>query len=216
MKKLQSIKKFAVMVLSAMMVLTSLALPTFAAENKTATIKGVDSDATVVAYQFVEQNATTYKWQPKAWVGATELADKSGFEFTHGDTKYTYYYESTDYGSGTKDNKPALEALANKARTNPPTTQQAQKVTFTAGAATDGKADFTGTLNTLGSYIVIVDSNNTNVDSVTVYSPMVVSMAYAMDDMGTPDDDSDDQYTMQAGTILSVTAKSPPSSGLRR
>ena len=120
MKNLHYLKKFVVMVLAAMMTLSTFAMPTFAAENKVATIKGVEGSATVVGYQFVEQNSTDYKWKPLDWVGGTQLADDSGFKFTHGNQEYTYYYESTDYGSGAKDNKPALEALANKARTTTP------------------------------------------------------------------------------------------------
>ena len=197
MKNLHYFRKFAVLVMSAMMVLTTFALPTFAAENKLATIKGVEGSATVVGYQFVEQNSTNYKWKPLAWVGGNQLADDSGFKFTHGNQEYTYYYESTDYGSGAKDNKPALEALANKARTT--TVPAATKVAFTAKDSTAASTDFTSTLSKLGSYLVVVDSNNTDTDSVTVYSPMVVSLAYALDNMGTPDDPKDDEYTMQAG-----------------
>lgn len=203
MKNLHLIKKLVVMVLSLAMVMTTFAVPSFAAENKVATIKGVEGSATVTGYQFVEQNSTTYKWKPLGWVGGTNLTDDSGFTFTHGNQTYTYYYESTDYGSGAKDNKPALEALANKARTAASITS----VPFTAKNKNDKTTDFTGTLDKLGSYLVVVDSDNTDTDSVTVYSPMVVSMAYALDNMGTPNDPKDDEYTMQAGSFTVANAK---------
>ena len=207
MKNLHYLKKFVVMVLAAMMTLSTFAMPTFAAENKVATIKGVEDGATVVAYQFVEQNPTDYKWKPLKWVGGTELADKSGFKFTHGNQEYTYYYESTDYASGAKDNKPALEALAQKARTTTPVAADADaSKNIAVSFAQNANKDYTGTLPNLGSYVVIVDSNNTDTDSVTVYSPMVVSLAYALDDMGTTDP-KDDEYTMQAGSFTVAQAK---------
>lgn len=55
MKNLHYLKKFVVMVLAAMMTLSTFALPTFAAKDSQIIVKGVEKDATVTAYKIVEE-----------------------------------------------------------------------------------------------------------------------------------------------------------------
>lgn len=55
MKNLHYLKKFVVMVLAAMMTLSTFALPTFAAKDSQIVVKGVESGATVTAYKIVEE-----------------------------------------------------------------------------------------------------------------------------------------------------------------
>ena len=192
MKNLHYLKKFVVMVLAAMMTLSTFALPTFAADNSTATIKGVEYDATVTGYQFVEQDAKTSKWKPSEWVGAKENADKTGFTFKYGDpeVEYTYIYQ------GGSSNADALDALAYKAKTYSGD-KTINTVTFST-TATSGKGDFTGTLNSRGSYLVTAYSNNkvTGKKGITVYKPMVISKALKVGEDGKPYED--------AGTIDDV------------
>lgn len=199
MKNLQTLKKFAAIVVSAMMVLSTLALPTFAAkpDNTTATIKGVEYNATVTGYQFVEQDEQTSKWKPCAWVGGTALTGKDedkGFTFEYGGQTYTLMYD----GSG--DYAAALDALAYKAKTS---TGTINTVKFST-TAQSGTGDFTATLNKRGSYVVTAYSDNeaTGENGITVYKPMVVSRAVAVDE-------TDGKLYENAGTVDNVaTAKS--------
>lgn len=164
MKNLHYLKKFVVMVMAAMMTLSTFALPTFAAGGD-ATITGVEDGASVKAYQFITQDDSK-KWYPAGWLGATNV--KAGETFTvkdpyNGD-EAVFSIQSQDY------NKKALSIIANIARkkiadkeADAPT-----PVTFTGNEANGYK----GNLANKGAYVVLVDPE---AGKTTVYMPAMIS-----------------------------------------
>jgi len=159
MKNLHYLKKFVVMVLAAMMTLSTFALPTFAAAGD-ATVTGVEDGATVKAYQFITQNAKK-QWIPVDWLGATEKVDGQSFKVTdpYDSTKSaTYNITSTEY------NKEALAIIANIIRSK---TTEPASVTLTGNAANGYK----GNLANKGAYLVLVTPPS---GKTTVYMPAVI------------------------------------------
>lgn len=160
MKNLHYLKKFVVMVLAAMMTLSTFALPTFAAAGD-ATVTGVEDGATVKAYQFITQNENN-KWIPATWVGATEVKAGESFKVTdpYDSTKSaTFNVTSTEY------NKDALAIIANIIRSK---TTEPASVTLN-GNATNG---YKGNLANKGAYLVLVTPPS---GKTTVYMPAVIS-----------------------------------------
>ena len=77
MKNLHYLKKFVVMVLAAMMTLSTFALPTFAADGDM-TIKGVENNATVKGYKVVYQDTDT-QWKMTAAFGEYDETAKKWY-----------------------------------------------------------------------------------------------------------------------------------------
>ena len=164
MKNLQTLKKFAAIVVSAMMVLSTLALPTFAAaEDGDMTINGVESNATVKGYKVVYQDTDT-QWKMTKAFGEYKN-DK-------------WYVKGTDIEYKVDDetwtpDQTVLAALAALA---------SDDLTFEKNE-TDGNGiiTFTGDENGYvktgtekGSWLVLV----TPAAPGTIYNPMIVSRDY--------------------------------------
>ena len=96
---MKNLKKFVVMVLAAMMTLSTFALPTFAAQSTTLTVKGVDANATVKAYQVVTKDANN-NWKMVDDYGTPGTGDNAGKWFVKG-TQVEYNIE-----------EPSADALA--------------------------------------------------------------------------------------------------------
>jgi len=167
MKNLHYLKKFVVMVLAAMMTLSTFALPTFAA-GAPMTINGVtneagvfDKDADVVGYQVVSQNEKTGEW---------ELTDTFGYSEGTGKDK-KWYIKGTDpkieFKFNDKTWKPDADALAALAKL----AKGDGDITFTAN---ETAKTFVNTDETKGSWLVLVTPSQVG----TIYNPMIVSRDY--------------------------------------
>jgi len=179
MKNLHYLKKFVVMVLAAMMTLSTFAMPTFA-DGKAMTIKGVEYTekevngktvtTEVVGYQIVSKNDNN-EWVPNTDYLEEVKQTVDGKEKVTGwkvkGTNIAYPMPSptnTESPSGA-----ALQALAKIAQTKTKT------IDFTYVPA---DKNFVNTDDTKGSFLVLVKNNN----STETYNPMLVSR----DDTATP------------------------------
>lgn len=166
MKNLHYLKKFVVMVLAAMMTLSTFAMPTFAAVDD-AKVTGVEAGAVVTAYQFITQD-TNGKWIPCTWVGASAITAGDKFTVTDPYSGETAVYNIKDQTYDT--NKKALAILANIARANLADTNDKNDPTPTS--FTTNGTEATGKLNNKGAYLVLVDPPAAQ---ATVYKPAVIS-----------------------------------------
>ena len=191
MKNLHYLKKFVVMVLAAMMTLSTFAMPTFAASGTSTTLKveDVDSGATVSAYKVVDKDANG-NWKMVATYGEQKMlkVDKDGnlvkeignyvVDQTNG--KATWVVKGTlipyDFEDPSSD---ALNALAKIAQGN--------TATFTFAPPTGTEKAFTKSVTKadLGSYLVLVVPGTNEVG--VSYNPMLVSVNPEGDGVKTDD-----------------------------
>ena len=173
MKNLHYLKKFVVMVLAAMMTLSTFAMPTFAA-GKAMTIKGVEytekvvngkTVATeVVGYQIVSKDADSHEWVPNPdYFDKVEETKDGKVVVTGWKVKGTNIaYPMPVAGNTESPSGAALQALAKIAQTKTKT------IDFTYKPA---DKEFVNTDDTKGSFLVLVKNNN----STETYNPMLVS-----------------------------------------
>lgn len=170
MKNLHYLKKFVVMVLAAMMTLSTFALPTFAAETD-AKISGVESGAKVMAYQFVTQDTNNDWVMTKAMLDTGKVVLKPNTDDpAYKNNGYTYIVTDPDDASVKAEiditaesyNKAALAIIS--------------KLVPKTGAGVveleeDGTTgNYSAALPKYGSYVVLVTDT-----TARIYSPMVIS-----------------------------------------
>lgn len=192
MKNLHYFRKFAVLVMSAMMVLTTFALPTFAVSGESTTLKveDVDSGATVSAYKVVDKDdngnwkmVATYGEQKKLKVDneGNLVKENGNYVVDEKDGKATWVVKDTlipyDFERPSSD---ALNALASMA--------QGQTKTFTFDPPAGTETAFTKSVSKdyLGSYLVLVVPGEGEVG--VSYNPMLVSVNPEGDGVKTDDD----------------------------
>ena len=171
MKNLHYLKKFVVMVLAAMMTLSTFALPTFAEKVDDTKIKvsGLPtSGVTVKAYKLIKQDETG-KWIPANNLNAAKLGiDAKTNKVKIDSTSVLEFAQKTDWPANSAITGFSVEG-GNWVKNLPNPTGK-----------TYGESDTTGA----GMYLVLVENTATNdkldnadaAGMVEVYNPMIVSI----------------------------------------
>ena len=149
MKNLHYLKKFVVMVLAAMMTLSTFAMPTFAASTAQFTVTGIDGAAEATAYKIVSISEGADKGSAKLVLAKNKANDASSIA----DVQKPTYSE-------------IMELATRTAELSSATTGKVIAGTVSGDTATFANAD-------PGMYLVIINSKD-NAD--VIYNPVVVSV----------------------------------------